>query len=177
MLSNYTHYMIGKDLIFIETTKTLSNSIRDLLISKGYRAVLSPQKRDYQEYALYPQTPIFIIERKETYGLTQQDNYSIPTLERLWIDIYYYSSRKDLAFDSFELGLIFVAMVEKGVINFNRLLRYATRRGCFNEILLFLHELRKQNIKLNQILDEGNLFGRREVFKVIDMMVEGAKNQ
>ena len=96
-------------------------------------------------------------------------------MERLWIDIYYYSTRKGLAFDSFELGLIFVAMVKQGVINFDRLLRYATRRGCFNEILLFLYELRKQNTKLNQILEEGNLFGRREVFTVIDAMVEGAK--
>jgi len=177
MISNYTHYMIGKNLMFIETTKTLSNSIRDLLLSKGYHAVLSPQKRDYQQYALYPQTPLFILERKEAYALTQQDNYFTPTIERLWVDIYYYSSRKDLAFDSFELGLIFATMVEQGVINFDRLLRYATRRGCFNEILLFLYELRKQNSKLNQIIEEGNLFGRREVFTVIDAMVEGAKNQ
>jgi DNA-binding transcriptional regulator YhcF (GntR family) len=177
MISNYTHYMIGKNLTFIETTKTLSNSIRDLLLSKGYHAILSPQKRDYQQYALYPQTPIFILERKETYGLTQQDNYFTPTIERLWVDIYYYSSRKDLAFDSFELGLIFATMVEKGVINFDRLLRYATRRGCFNEILLFLHELRKQNTKLNQILDKTSLFGRQEIFKVIDALVEGAKTQ
>ncbi|MDR2719986.1 MAG: winged helix-turn-helix transcriptional regulator [Nitrososphaerota archaeon] len=177
IIANYTHYMIGKDLIFIETTKTLSNSIRDLLISKGYHTVLLPEKRDYQEYALYPQTPVFILERKETYGLIQLDNYSIPTMERLWADIYYYSTRKGLTFDSFELGLIFVAMVEKGVINFDRLLRYSARRGCFNEILLFLYELRKQNTKLNQILDKSSLFGRQEIFKVIDAMVEGAKTQ
>lgn len=177
MISNYTHYMIGKDLMFIETTKTLSNSIRDLLLSKDYRVVLSPQKRDYQEYNLYPQTPIFIIERKETYGLTQQNNYFTPMLERLWIDIYYYSTRKGLTFDSFELGLIFAAMVEQGAINFDRLLRYATRRGCFNEILLFLHELKKQNTKLNQILNKNSLFGRQEIFKVIDAMVEGAKTK
>ena len=69
MLSDYSHYMIGKDLMFIETSKMLSASMRDMLVSKGYRVVLQPEKRDFQEYAYYSERPIFILERKELYGL------------------------------------------------------------------------------------------------------------
>ncbi|MCL2135076.1 MAG: hypothetical protein FWH37_05935 [Candidatus Bathyarchaeota archaeon] len=177
MLSDYSHYMIGKDLQFIETSKTLSISMRDLLLSKEYRVVLNPEQRDFEEYAIYPQTPTFILERKENYGLTQLNNYLIPVPERLWVDLYYFSTRKGLTFDSFELGSIFAAMTKRGDVNFDRLLRYSTRRGIFREILIFLYELAKQDLKFNQNVAMDVLFGRRDVFKAIDAMVEGAKNR
>jgi len=175
MLSNYSHYMIGKDLIIIETNKTLSTSIRDYLLTKGHPTILTPTKRDYKEYTLHPKTPIFILERKETYNLTQQDDYLTPTPERLWIDLYYLSTRKELTFDLFELGLIFAAMTEQGDINFDRLLRYATRRGIYREILLFLYELTKQNVTLSPHTMEA-IFGRQNAFKTIENMVKGAQN-
>jgi hypothetical protein len=177
MLSDYSHYMIGKDLQFIEISKILSVSMRDFLLSKEYRVVLNPEQRDFEEYTLYPQMPIFILERKENYGLTQLDNYLIPVPERLWVDLYWFSTRKGLTFDSFELGSIFAAMAERGDVNFDRLLRYSTRRGIFREILLFLYELTKQDLKFNQNVAMDVLFGRQDVFKAIDAMVEGAKNR
>ena len=177
MLSDYSHYMIGKDLLFIETSKMLSESIRDFLLSKDYRVVLTPQQRDFKEYPIYPQTPIFILERKETYNLTQLDNYQIPTPERLWIDLYYLSTRKSLAFDSFELGSIFAAMAERGEINFDRLLRYATRRGVYKEVFLFLYELTKQNSTLAQNSTMETIFGNQDAFKTIEAMVKGAQTK
>jgi hypothetical protein len=175
MLSDYSHYMIGKDLVFIEASKILSVSIRDMLISKGYRVVLQPEKRDFQEFTYYPERPIFILERKEQYGLTTFGDNLIPTPERIWADVYYFSTRKGFVFDSFELGLIFAAMVDKGEINFDRLLRYAGRRGIFREILIYLFELMKSNSKVGKRITEHILLGRRETLRTIDMMVEGAK--
>ena len=175
MLSEYSHYMIGKDLVLIETSKMLSASMRDMLISKGYRVVLQPEKRDFQEFALYSERPIFILERAEQYGLMTFEDNLIPTPERIWADVYYFSTRKGFAFDSFELGLIFAAMVDKGGINFDRLLRYAGRRGIFREILIYLYELMKSNSKVGKRVTEHILLGRRETLSMIDAMVEGAK--
>jgi hypothetical protein len=177
MLSDYAHYMIGKDLMFIETSKMLSASIRDALISKGYRVVLQPEKRDFQEFTYYPQVPIFILERKELYGLDRFEDYLVPTPERIWADVYYFSTRKGLAFDSFELGLIFAAMVDRGDINFDRLLRYSGRRGIYPEVLIFLYELMKSNSTVGKAITERVLFGRRETFNTINSMVEGARRR
>lgn len=175
MLSEYSHYMIGKDLVFIETSKMLSASMRDMLTSKGYRVVLQPEKRDFQEFTYYSEKPIFILERAEQYGLMTFEDNLIPTPERIWADVYYFSTRKGFAFDSFELGLIFAAMVDKGGINFDRLLRYAGRRGIFREILIYLFELMKSNSKVGKHVTEHILLGRRKTLSTIDAMVEGAK--
>ncbi|NLE04788.1 MAG: hypothetical protein GX638_08310 [Crenarchaeota archaeon] len=177
MFSDYSHYMIGKDLMFIETSKILSASMRDALVSKDYRVVLQPEIRDFQEFAFYPQIPIFILERKESYGLTKFEGYLVPTPERIWADIYYFSTRKGFVFDSFELGLIFVAMVDKGIINFDRLLRYSTRRGIFREILIFLYELMKTNSRVGKNIAEHVLLGRRETLTTIATMVEGTRRR
>ncbi|MDI9577529.1 MAG: hypothetical protein QM398_05280 [Thermoproteota archaeon] len=174
MFSDYSHYMIGKDLMFVETSKMLSASMRDALISKGYRVVLRPEKRDFQEFAFYPQVPVFIFERKEFYGLTEFEGYFVPVPERVWADIYYYSTRKGFVFDSFELGLIFAAMVDRGGINFDRLLRYSARRGIFREVLIFLYELTKTNSKVGKSIAEHVLLGRRRTLSTIASMVEGA---
>jgi hypothetical protein len=175
MLSDYSHYMIGKDVVFIETSKMLSVSIRDMLISKGYRVVLQPEKRDFQEFAYYSERPIFILERAEQYGLMTSGDNLIPTPERIWADVYYFSTRKGFVFDSFELGIIFAAMVDRGGINFDRLLRYGGRRGIFREMLIYLFELMKSNSKVGKGITEHILLGRRETLSTIDMMVEGAK--
>jgi DNA-binding Lrp family transcriptional regulator len=175
MLSDYSHYMIGKDIIFIETTKMLSASMRDMLVSKGYRVILQPEKRDFREFAYYSERPVFILERKESYGLTEFEGNQIPTPERIWTDVYYFSTRKNLVFDPFELGLIFSAMVDREGINFDRLLRYAGRRGIFREILIFLYELMKSNSKVGKRVTEHILLGKRETLNTITTMVEGAK--
>ena len=84
-------------------------------------------------------------------------------------------TRKNLIFDSFELGIIFSAMVDRGGINFDRLLRYSGRRGIFREILIFLYELMKSNSKVGKRITENVLLGRRETLSTITCMVEGAR--
>jgi len=175
MLSDYSHYMIGRDIMFVETSKMLSASVRDELVSKGYRAVLQPERRDFREFASYKEAPIFILERKERYGLVKVEGILVPTPERVWADIYYLSTRKDLAFDPFELGLIFAAMVDRGGVNFDLLLRYSDRRGIFREVLIFLYELMKTNSDAGKKIVEHAILGRRGTLDTIAAMVEGGK--
>jgi len=53
MLAEYADYAIGRNLIFLETDKMLSASIRDALIEGGHHVILNPRKRDFREYAYY----------------------------------------------------------------------------------------------------------------------------
>jgi len=168
MLADYAHYALGRDLIFVESSPLLSASIRDFLLERGYRAVLDPEKRDFREYAFYDEKLAFILERREKYGL----DIFVPTPERLWVDIYYFITRKELSFSPGELGLIFSNMLRRDGVNFNRLLRYAQRRKLRNEMIIFLYELRRSS---RWLIPYDILVGRKEALEVIEEMIEGAR--
>jgi DNA-binding Lrp family transcriptional regulator len=172
MLAEYAHYAVSRDLIVIETSKILSPSIRDALIEQGYHAILNPEKKDFQDYTYYPNKTIYLLERSEKYGLIEIENLLIPAPERIWIDIYYLTTRKELSFSPAELGRIFANMLRREGINFHRLLRCAQRRNIRDEIIILLYNLKQ----LTKFAIPDNLFvGKKEALKVIDEIVEGAK--
>lgn len=170
MLGNYTHYTIGKDLIFIETNKVLSASIRDSLVDNGYSVILNPNSRDFRDYTYSKDIVTFIIERKEKYGLNDI-GFKFPTIERIWVDIYYYITRKDLSFSPYELGIIFSNLINMKSINFDRLLYYSKRRGIRDEMIIFLYNLNKMYIDL---IPMNILVGKREALKVLEEVISGA---
>jgi hypothetical protein len=172
MLADYAHYAVSRDLIILETNKTLSASIRDALMERGYRTILSPEKRDFREYAYSSEKTIFILERNEKYGLFETNGILIPTPERVWLDIYYLITRKELSFSPGELGLIFANMLRREGVNFNRFLRYAQRRNLRDEMIIFLYSLKQSS---NLAIPDLLFVGKKEAMKIINEMVEGAK--
>jgi len=172
MLADYAHYTVGKDLVFVETDKVLSASIRDALIERGYHAVLRPENRDFREYAYYDWKPVFILERREEYGLVRLGDSFVLTPERIWLDLYYFITRKELSFPPSELGVMFANMLRRDGINFNRLLRYAQRRKLRDEMVIFLYSL-KQSSLLS--IPDDILVGRKGVLRAIREMVDGAR--
>lgn len=172
LLNDFTHYSIGKNIVFIETDEMLSTSIRDVLTEKGYFAVLNPEKKDFEEYTYYGERVAFILERKEKYALQEIDTLMIPTLERMWLDIYYLTTRKDFTFPLQELGVIFGNMLNGYGINFDRLLRYASRRGVRDEIIIFLYTLRESH---DLSIPEHILVGRKNGVKTIKSIAEGVE--
>lgn len=173
MFSDYSHYAIGKDLIFIETTKILSKSIRDVISENNYKVVLRPLVRDFQEYAESNKRTIFILERKELYGLTLIEGNIIPTLERIWVDLFYFITRKKFSFSSYELGIIFGNLLKKGKINFNRLTRYAGRRGLSKEMIIFLYVL-KEKSRFGSLIPDSVLYGKPKAFEALIELTNGA---
>lgn len=172
MLADYAHYAVGRDLIVLETERTLSASIRDALIKKGYRTILIPEKRDFREYAYSSEKTIFILERSEKYGLFEIDGILVPTPERVWLDLYYLITRKELSFSPGELGLIFANMLRREGVNFNRFLRYAQRRNIRDEMIIFLYSLKQSS---NLTIPDALLAGKKEALQIINEMVEGTK--
>jgi hypothetical protein len=168
MLSDYSHYAIGRDLMLVETDGSLSESIRDHLLEKGYSPTLRPEKRDYREFASNKGSPVFILERLERYAVKGVT----PLPERAWLDVYYMITRKGLGFSPGELGVIFVNMLRREGVNFNRLRRYAQRRGLEREVIVFLCGLRRLAPGL---LPSGALGESAGTLEVIDEMVDAAE--
>jgi hypothetical protein len=173
MLSNYSHYAIGNDLIFIETNSAYKKSIRDLLLQTNYNIVLDPLRRDFTNYTLNNRDTVFILSRKEKYGINKNEPI-IPTAERIWVDLYYYKTRKDLNFSSFELGVILANMMESNILNYDRLLYYSKRRKIRDELIIILYELikRTSNLNLFNLLVKG-----KNTVNIIDEILEGAIEQ
>ena len=167
MLSNYSHYAIGKDLLFVEADKSLAESIRDYLLNQGYNPILKPDKKDFREYTNYQGELVFILERKERYALKGY----VSSLEKVWLDVYYLVTRKGLSFSPGELGVIFMNILKREGVNFNRLRRYAQRRGVENEVVIFLCSLRRL---IPNHVPEGALGEGIGTLKVIEEMVEAA---
>ena len=172
MLAEYAHYAIGRNLIFLETDKMLSASMRDALIERGYHVVLDPRKRDFREYAYYDEKPLFVVTRKEKYGVMRIGDLQTPTVERIWLDLYYLVTRKELSFSPSELGIIFANMLQEDGVNFHRLLRYANRRNLRDEVIIYLYGL-SQSSKLP--IPASVLVGRKEALRVIEEMVKAAR--
>lgn len=168
MLADFAHYAIGRDLIFVEVGRMISESVRDFLLEQGYHAVLNPDKKDFQEYALYGEKLVYVLEREERYGV----GGLVPTPERIWLDLYYLVTRKDLSFPAGELGTIFVNMLQREDVNFSRLLRYGQRRRIRDEMIVFLCKLMQEYPRL---VPEEVLVGRRGTLKIINEMVEGGR--
>lgn len=173
MIADYSHYAIGKDLIFIETSKMLSKGIRDVISEYDYQVVLRPLARDFKEYAEKNARQVFILERKESYGLTLEEGNLVPTLERVWVDLYYFITRKKLSFSPYELGVIFGNILKRGEINFNRLIRYAGRRGLSKEIIILLHVL-KERSQFGSLIPDSVLYGRPKALEALIMVTNGA---
>lgn len=177
MLADYAHYSISRDIVFIETSKLLSASLRDALMTKGYHVILLPEDRDFREYAHYKERPLFILERKELYGLAWLDGNFVPTLERIWVDMFYFITRQQLSFDPSELGTIIANIINREGMNFDRLLRYAGRRGLFREVLILLYELKRSDSRVSRKIPDNALIGRRETMDTILGIAYGAKRE
>jgi len=156
LLSNYSHYAIGKDLFFVETSPSIKQSVRDVLLQSGYNVVLDPMRRDFRDYALDNLDTVFVMGRKEKYGIKNGEPF-IPAAERIWVDLYYYITRKGLGFSSFELGVMLGNMVEANALNYDRLLYYANRRKIRDEVVIILYECFKKsnNENLLKLLLKG----------------------
>ncbi|MEM2130861.1 MAG: DUF6577 family protein [Candidatus Bathyarchaeia archaeon] len=129
-----------------------------------------PTKKDFKEHTYYPNKTLYITERNEKYGIVENENLQIPTPESIWIDTYYLTTRKELSFSPAELGRILANMLHREEIKIHRLLRYAQRRNLRDEIITLQSKTTHQTCHTRQPVRR-----KKEALKVIDEIVEGAK--
>ncbi|MFP3952471.1 MAG: DUF6577 family protein [Candidatus Bathyarchaeia archaeon] len=162
MLSNYSHYTLGRDLITVEADERLAPKIRDVLLKSGYNAVLDPGKKEYGGYPLYQY--LFVVKRKERYGVT--GNY--PRLERLLVDVYFDITRNELSFSPSEYGVILGNALRTGKPDPEVIIKYASRRGIKVEVAVTLYEVMKR-LKLGT-----DVFYKKDAQQVAEEIISGA---
>ena len=109
------------------------------------------------------------LEIKEKYGLNRDDT-TLPTPERMWVDLYYYITRKKLSFSPYELGTILGNMIETNGLNYDRILYYSNRRKIRDEVVIILYEVLK-NTNNESLLNV--LFKRKGTIEKVNEIIEG----
>lgn len=133
-LGYFTHYTLGKNAVIIEAEPQYVESLKDLLIEKGLKAIADPSRNLMRDLFDYFDQPVLLFGRKEKYATEMIDGLRRPTAERLIVDLYVFISRKDFQIPMREFGNIVREFLRAAPPNSRRLRRYARRRGVWNEL-------------------------------------------
>ena len=171
LLAPYSHYALGRDVIFIECKKSSIEKIRDTLLTNRYQ-VISKLSRDYFiEIYQSSAEPIILQPRKEKYATLKRDRYRIPTFERIFVDLYYMIAKYELPLPPDEYGRILYNFLEEIGLNLSVTFRYASRRGIRDEIVILLFKFSKtyKNLKIS----EESFVGSRKRIELIEEIIRG----
>ncbi len=172
-LARFSHYAIGKDVIFIETHKGTSMKIRDILLENGIRSLVGPSRREMGNIFSLLDEPLVIFQRKETYATETQGGSRSPFLERMLVDLYFYITRLDFPYPLDEYGRVLHNALRTCTLNTDMLRKYASRRGLREEvsILLSMMKNRYPDLRIPE-LEEG----LPETEAILDEIVKGASS-
>ncbi len=170
-LSDFTHYTIGKNIVFIEAEHRLTGKIKDALLDHDVRAIVEPTKVELKEVFTYFNEPVLILKRREKYATQKIDGILVPQIERMLVDLYFLITRKKLPFPPDELGRILYNILYDRTLNLERLKRYASRRLLTEEISVLLSRFKREYPDLDIPFLEEKLETKE---KVIDEIVKGA---
>ena len=148
--SLFNEFMIhqpGRFYILIEVEKEATQSVFFFLKENKYSVFVEPTKELIDKYIPYEKETLIVKALVSEAPVKLITKVNIPTLEKMLVDIFC----DDLIFaaqQGSEMRTIFQEAIEKYVINENRILRYANRRGkkdSFRKYLNLISNLRQQN--------------------------------
>jgi hypothetical protein len=168
-LAEFSHYAIGRNVVFIEAGGDLVSKIGDALLEQGIRPMIEPTKEELGKLFTYFEEPVLILKRREVYATERVDNLLVPRFERMLVDLYFLITRMGFPFPPDELGRILYNVLRDRALNLDRLKKYASRRGLKEEISLLLRRLREEYPELDIPIEEG-----RGTEKMIEEIVKGA---
>jgi len=146
----------------------------DTLIQTGKKPILLPKPAEMSNVISLIDEPLFLIGRSEKYGAAIIDGYRVPYPERALVDLYYLLTRRSFPFAADEFGRIIYNMLEQSSrFNYQRCLRYASRRRLRDEFLTIFFRLKQEypelDIPANLFVDGDEIGGK------IDRLIMGAK--
>lgn len=129
-----------QNITFVETDKEACESVFEVLKEIRKDLFLKPDEVIISRYATMHENPVFIKPLISEAPLDKVKKTTVPSLEKLCVDLMieqvYFSEMK---------GQLYREMLKKffadNVINHSALRRYASRRGCREEIINMLHGL------------------------------------
>ncbi len=172
-LAPYAHYAVGRSVTFVEVPSRFVNLVTDVLINAGKSPLLYSGGLDLGAIQHLFEHPMVIVPRTEKYATFKDGGYRVPYLERTIIDHYYLSLHGSLPFPPDEIGrLLFNMLSTSYAFNFERCLRYASRRGIRNEILILLFRFSRDYPQLK--IPDSLFFANKKVEAEMEELIKGA---
>ena len=136
----------GKFFHLVEVDREAVESVFRLFKENNYNAYLEPDSEIFDRYISYETEPIIIKSLTTEAPLQKISGVITVTLEKILVDIFcdkvIFMSQQEP-----ELERIYIEAFEKYVINEDKLLRYAGRRGKKSEIFKYISSLKNRNVK------------------------------
>jgi hypothetical protein len=143
MISDFTHNVPGRDLYVIDTPRNAVERLAHYLTARDVLVFKDPGPDSLDAFAWSNLEAVFLFGKGETTASVPLDDYRLATVDRIWVDLYFLSTRRGLSFPLAELGVVLMNAYRSGVISVDRMLMYSSRRGLRPEVLVILYELGK----------------------------------
>lgn len=173
MISEYTHNVPGRDLYVVDAPRHLAAQLSEFLFDRDILVFLDSRSERIDSYAWSNLNPVFLFGRGETIASMPVDGYRIALVDRIWVDLYYLCTRRDLPFPLAELGVVLVNAFRDGAISTDRMLKYSSRRGLRTEVLLILSGIDRESDGISMM--DGIIPHGRKAFQWIDEVVIGGQ--
>lgn len=151
MLSDYMHNVPGGDVYSIDVSRDAALQLKTFLGDRGVLVFMDPDPLSIEDYSWSNLEPLFLFKRGEQFASIPMNGHRIAMMDRIWVDIYYLCTRKDLPFPLVELGVVLRNLITSGSISIDRMLRYSSRRGLRAEMMFILYEIGKADPDLHLI--------------------------
>ena len=135
----YLHNIATNNVLYVETERDTCESAFNVLKREGYTCYIRPGKDMIYHYIDLADNVVFIKPMPSESPLQTVQGLTVPTLEKLLVDInvdedFYYLQGDETFY-------ILRNAAEKNVINRSRLLRYARRRYVADKMIQDLEEI------------------------------------
>ena len=137
--ATYLHNIATNNVLYVETERDSCESAFNVLKRDGYTCYIRPGKEMIYHYINLADNVVFVKPLPSESPLQTVQGLSVPTLEKLLVDI---NVDEDFFYlQGSESFYILRNAAEKNVINRSRLLRYAKRRYVAEKLIKDLEEI------------------------------------
>lgn len=147
-LKRFSHYVINMDVIYVDVERVATEAVFSFLLNAGLdrQVYLNPSSDDYSYYIYGKPTIVVRPLISEAPLITYANDSNRLTVEKLMVDVAI--DVDFIPFHDYESLRFYRNVIDVCTINETKLLRYATRRGCKDQIKNIL-----DTAKQNEIID------------------------
>jgi hypothetical protein len=133
-LAPFSHHMLPRPVIFVETEAEDAPSAGDVLREKGYKVVLEPTAKEYRS-SVELGVEVFVRNARSRWGaIPWKKNVSLAILEKMFVDLYFLVTRKGFPLPRVEVAKALRAAIGQKAVRPETVRRYAIRRNVYPEL-------------------------------------------
>ena len=147
-LKRFSHYVVNMDIIYLDVERVATKAVFSFLLNAGLdrQVYLNPSSDDYTYYIYGKPTIVVRPLISEAPLITYANDSNRISVEKLMVDVAV--DEDFISFQDYESFRFYRNVLDVCTLNETKLLRYATRRGCKDQIKNIL-----DTAKQNEIID------------------------